>query len=388
MTGAGRSYTRAAIPAVERRTGETLAALLSRLAESTGEALAGAALGGALGRGEAPTSVDADGAFAPDAPFELLVVLAGTPGRAAAASSRLDREVSATARGRRVRTRVETVSASALDRLSPTIEAIETAAANRVVAGPEGLLAPLAPLADARPSAFEALRLLVRSGAALHAAERALSRRGAGRPAILAAQGAVRDVDLALGTALLVSAGRFRPTDEARAQELRLLAAPSDDGRAASGFHVGMTRTRFRDVVDRHREAFSGLARVELPGSLVDARTQAARATDRFLEVLRLHEEERLGRPLPSWTDYLRVLSARRGASAAPGLFGARDGDDLPSRRAVREWPAAERLAPALATLLDWDPGDLPIARLLLDLPDAAPPESLAARLATLASAA
>lgn len=388
MNEAERPFTRAAVPAVERRCRETLSALLSRLEEAAGEGLAGAALGGALGRGEAPTTVDAGGAFVASAPFELLVVLDGTPARAAAAAGRLARELAATARSRRAAVRVETVSSSSLDRLAPTLEAIEAAAAGRVVFGPAGLLEPLAPLAAAQPSAYESLRLLVRRGAALHAAERALSRRGAGRAAVLGAQEAVRALDLALGAALLVSAGRYRPSDQARARELRLLAAPSDDGRAATGFHVGMTRTRFRDLVDRQREAHAALAGVELPESLVEARTQAARASDRFLEVLRLHEEERLGRPLPSWTDYLRALAARRGAAASPGLFGGRDGDDLPGRRAVRDWPPAERLAPALATLLDWDPGDLPIAPLLLDLPDEAPPEALGARLATLAAAA
>jgi len=388
VTEAPRPFTRAAVPAVERRCAETLAALLSRLAEAAGEGLAGAALGGPLGRGEAPTSVEAGGAFVASAPFELLVVLDGTPARVAAAAARLERELGATARSRRAAVRVETVSSSSLDRVAPTIEAIETAAAGRVVAGPGGLLAPLAPLAGAQPPPYESLRLLVRSGAALHAAERSLSRRAAGRAAVLAAQGAVRALDLALGAALLVSAGRFRPSDEARAGELRLLAAPSDGGRAPSGFHVGMTRTRFRDLVERHREAFAALARVELPESLAEARTQTARAADRFLEALRLHEEERLGRPLPSWTDYLRALAARRGAASSPGLFAARGGDDLPGRRALRDWPPAERLAPALATLLDWDPGDRPIAPLLLDLPEEAPPEALGARLATLASAA
>ena len=51
-------------------------------------------------------------------------------------------------------------------------------------------------------------------------------------------------------------------------------------------------------------------------------------------------------------------------------------------------WPVAERLAPALATLLDWDPGDLPIAPILLDLPDDAPKETLGPRLSALAAGA
>lgn len=386
MTATARRFTSAAVPAVERRCGEALAALLSRLSDAAGAALAGAALGGALGRGEAPTTVDAAGAFVTGAPFELLVVLEGTPGRAAALAPRLLRELAATARPRHAAVRVDVAALPALAHVPPTIEAIETAAADRVVAGPPALLAPLAHLATARPPAIEALRLLVRRGTALLEAERTLARRGAGRAAILAGQAAVRGVDLALGTALLVSAGRFRPTDAARAGELRLLAAPAADGAAAEGFHVGMTRTRFRDVVERHREAVAAASRVELPETLAEARTQAARASDRFLEVLRLLEEERLGKSLPSWTDYVRALAARHGSPTGPGLFGARDVDDLPGRRAVRDWPLAERLAPALATLLDWDPGDLPIAPILLDLPDDAPKEALGPRLATLAA--
>jgi hypothetical protein len=114
-------------------------------------------------------------------------------------------------------------------------------------------------------------------------------------------------------------------------------------------------------------------------------RTQAGRASDRFLEVLRLLEEERLGRSLPSWTEYVRALAARRGTGTSPGLFGGLGADELPGRRAVRDWPPAERLAPALATLLDWDPGDLPIAPVLLDLPDGAAKDVLGSRLATLA---
>ncbi|MCL4809245.1 MAG: hypothetical protein KJ062_15880, partial [Thermoanaerobaculia bacterium] len=103
-----------------------------------------------------------------------------------------------TARSRHASVRANCVARAALGHLPPALETIECAAANRVVAGPEDLLDPLAPLATARPAASEALRLLVRRGAALLAAERALSRRGAGRPAVLAGQGAVRAVDLAL----------------------------------------------------------------------------------------------------------------------------------------------------------------------------------------------
>jgi hypothetical protein len=388
VTREERPFTLAAIPAVERRCRETLDALVSRLSETAGDSLAGVALGGALGRGEAPTTLDAAGAFVTAAPFELIVVLEATPGRVASFSLRLARELAATARSRRASVRVDCVARAALPHLPPKLETIECAAANRVVSGPGELLVPLRPLATARPPAFEALRLLVRRGAALLAAERALSRRGAGRPAVLVAQAASRAVDLALGAALLVSAGRFRPTDGERDAELRRLAAPADEGRTAEGFHVGMTRTRFRDLVEKHREAVAAAAAVDLPETLVDARTRAGRATDRFLEVLRLLEEERLGRSLPSWTGYLRALAARHGSGAATGLFGAHDEDALPGRRTVRDWPLAERLAPALASLLDWDPGDRPIASVLLDLPDDSAPEALGARLVALAAGA
>lgn len=385
MTRDDRPFTAAGVPAVERRCRETLEALLSHLAESAGDSLAGAALLGALGRGEAPTTVDAAGAFVTGAPFELLVVLRTTPGKAATSAARLSRDLSATARPRRAVVRIGTAALSALAHLQPTLDSIECAAAGRVVAGPANLLEPLASLALAQPASVEGLRLLVRRGAAFLAAERSLSRRGAGRAAVLAGQAAIRGVDLALGTALLVSAGRFRPTEAARAAELRLMTAPAEEGLQPEGLHLGMSRTRFRDVVERHREAFGAAGSVELPEPIGEVRTQAGRVADRFLEVLRLLEEQRLGKDLPSWTDYLRALAARHGASAAPGLFGARHGDELPGRRAVREWPLFERIAPALAALLDWDPGDLPIAPVLLDLPDEAPRESLVARLSALA---
>ena len=388
MTGVDRPFTLAAVPAVERRCRETLDAILSRLGEAAGEALAGVALGGALGRGEAPTSVDAQGAFVTGAPFELLVVLHATPGRASALAPRLGRELAVTARPRRAAVLLRACAESALSRLPPTLELVECAAANRVVCGPPGLLAPLAPLACAQPEPDEALRHLVRRGAALLGAERALSRRGAPRAAVLAAQAAVRGIDLALGTALLVSARRFRPTDAGRAAELRSMTAPAEDGRSAQGFHLRMTRTRFRDVVERHREAVAAAGGVDLPETLAEVRTQAGRASDRFLEVLRLLEEERLDCRIESWTSYLRTLAARRGALPAPGLFGPREEDALPGRRAVRDWPLAERLAPALGSLLDWDPGDLAIAAVLLDLPEGAPRETLGARLETLAAGA
>lgn len=188
MTGEERPFTAAAVPAVERHCRETLAALLSRLSDAAGGALAGAALGGALGRGEAPTTVDAAGAFVTGAPFELLVVLEATPGRAASLAPHLGRELAGTARPRHAAVRVGTASLSALAHLPPTLESIECAAAARVVSGPPGLLEPMASLASSQPATLEALKLLVRRGAAFLAAERALSRRSAGRAAVLASR--------------------------------------------------------------------------------------------------------------------------------------------------------------------------------------------------------
>ena len=50
------------------------------------------------------------------------------------------------------------------------------------------------------------------------------------------------------------------------------------------------------------------------------------------------------------------------------------------ARKSAKSWPLAERLAPAVAALVDWDPGDLPIVPVLLDLPDVAPREALRQR--------
>jgi hypothetical protein len=50
------------------------------------------------------------------------------------------------------------------------------------------------------------------------------------------------------------------------------------------------------------------------------------------------------------------------------------------ARRSAKSWPLAERLAPAVAALVDWDPGDLPIVPVLLGLPDVASREALRQR--------
>ncbi|MCM3874826.1 MAG: hypothetical protein NEA02_00250, partial [Thermoanaerobaculia bacterium] len=190
----------------------------------------------------------------------------------------------------------------------------------------------------------------------------------------------------ALGAVLLLSAGRWTPGTFAREEALRALAAAGPEGPRRTGFHAQMNWTRFRDLVERHHAAALAL---EVPegAETPDARRLVARAGDRFMEVLRLFEEERLGVPLPNWTEYAIALARRRSGAAVAELFG--DGEETAAdatvtarlaRKSARSWPLAERLAPAVAALVDWDPGDLPIAPVLLDLPDIAPRETLRQR--------
>ena len=68
-------------------------------------------------------------------------------------------------------------------------------------------------------------------------------------------------------------------------------------------------------------------------GASPDARRQVARAGDRFMEVLRLFEEERLGVPLPNWTEYAIALARRRSGAAVSELFG--DGEETAADVAV-----------------------------------------------------
>ncbi len=390
MTAVGRPFTLARIPAVERRVGELVDALVSSLSEAAGPAWRGAALGGPHGHGEAGTSVDVRGAFVSPEPLFLLAVLEVPPPRAAALRAPLAAAAAATARSRRGTVRVRVVSADALALLPAEMELAECVGAGRVLDGPADLLGPAARLASAPLDGLEALRLLVRRGGALVAAERSLDRPAAGRGAVAAALAAVRGADLACGTALLVSAGRFVPGERARADALRALGA-SPSPAASFGVHARMTWTRFHDVVTRHRAAVSDAAAVTLPVPVADARQETGRAADRLLEVLRLLEEERLGEPLPTWTAYLSALARRAAGPRTRGLFEAflpETRSEVPSPRALRSWPIAERIAPALATLLDWEPGDLAIAPPLLDLPADASREALRSRLAAWAATA
>ena len=146
-----------------------------------------------------------------------------------------------------------------------------------------------------------------------------------------------------------------------------------------------MSWTRFKDLVERHQAAAAALQAPAGPEN-ADARRQVARAGDRYMEVLRLFEEERLGAELPNWTEYAIALARRRSGAAVSELFGEEEeiedaaGAGRVARKSARTWPLAERVAPAAAALVDWDPGDLPIVPVLLDLPDTASRDALRLR--------
>lgn len=381
---ADRPFTRARDAGAEARAAAGLRALLSALKDAAGDAWAGAALGGALGRGEGATLLGRDGSGHPADPFELVAVL-DAPMRDVPALARcLAKAAGETARARRIRASVDAVARRALALLPPTLANMELLAARRVVDGPPDLLPPFTEIFRGGPDRFEGLRLLARTGARLLSAERLVDRSGTGaraREALRLVQGA----DLALGEAVLVSAQHWTPGVAARDAELRALGAESPDGPRRPGFHVRMNWTRFRDLVDRHRAAATALDVPAGPEN-VDARRQVARAGDRFMEVLRLFEEERLGADLPNWTEYAIALARRRSGAAVSELFGEDEeiedaaGAGRLARKSARTWPLAERVAPAAAALVDWDPGDLPIVPVLLDLPDTASRDALRQR--------
>jgi hypothetical protein len=261
---------------------------------------------------------------------------------------------------------------------------MELVAARRVVDGEADLLPPFDEVFRGGPDRFEGVRLLAKTGARLLAAERLVDRSRAGgrmREALRLVQAA----DLALGDAILLSAGRWTPGVLARDAELGDLGSSGPGDPRRPNLHVRMSWTRFRDLVERHHAAVAALETPEGPGD-VDARRQVARAGDRFMEVLRLFEEERLGADLPSWTDYAIALARRRSGAAVSELFGEEEeiadaaGAGRVARKSARSWPLAERLAPAVAALVDWDPGDLPIVPVLLDLPDTSSRDALRQR--------
>ena len=392
MATGGRSadapFTLAESAGAEECAREGVRALVSAAEDAAGGAFAGAALGGAAGWGEAGMSRAPDGSLVPAGDLELLVVV-DAPLRAAAALGRRVKRASAeAARARRLSASVEVVARAALPFLPPTLRILELIGAARVVAGEPSLLAGAPDPLRTPPEPRESLRLLVRRGSDLLRAEAIADRARHGRAAREAFR-ALEEIDLALGAVLLLSAGRWVPGLRSRDAALRNLASGGGE-RPAGGLHARMTWTRFRDVVERHRHALeTRAAGPDAPGS-ADARRAVARAADRWLEVLRLSEEERLGRSLPDWSEYAAVL-AERSAAAADGqlfedAFGG-EGARRATRRAARSWDPAERAAPAVAALVDWDPGDLSIVPVLLDLPEGAPREVQRQRAITWAAA-
>jgi hypothetical protein len=381
---AARPFTRSRDAGAEARAAAGLRALLSALKDAAGDAWAGAALGGALGRGEGATLVGRDGSGHPADAFEILAILDAPVRDVPAISRRLAKAAGETARSRKILVSVDAVARRALALLPPTLANMELLAARRVVDGPEEILPRFDEVYRGGPDRFEGLRLLARTGAHLLAAERLVDRSGTGaraREALRLVQGA----DLALGEAVLISAQRWTPGVSSREAELKALGAESPDGPRRPGFHVRMSWTRFKDLVERHRVAAAALQAPAGPEN-VDARRQVARAGDRFMETLRLFEEERLGADLPNWTEYAIALAHRRSGAAVSELFGEEEaiedtaGAGRVARRSARTWPLAERVAPAAAALVDWDPGDLPIVPVLLDLPDTASRDALRQR--------
>jgi hypothetical protein len=381
---ATRPFTRARDAGAEARAAAGLRALLSALKDAAGDAWAGAALGGALGRGEGATLLGRDGSGHPADPFEVLAVLDAPVRDVPAIARRLAKAAGDTARARRIHASVDAVARRALSLLPPTLANMELLAARRVVDGPENLLPPFAEVFRGGPDRFEGVRLLAKTGARLLAAEHLVDRFASG-PKAREALRLVQAADLALGEAVLLSAGRWAPGVLAREGELKALGAEAPGGPRRPGFHIRMSWTRFRDLVDRHRAATAALGAPEGPEN-VDARRQVARAGDRFMEVLRLFEEERLLAELPNWTEYAITLARRRSGAAVAELFGEDEkiedaaGAGRVARKSARTWPLAERLAPAAAALVDWDPGDLPIVPVLLDLPDTASRDALRQR--------
>ncbi len=368
-------------PEAEAAAREALAALVSAAEDAAGEAFLGAALGGPPGAGEGAVTRSGGRPALAD-PLELLVVVEAPLRPAASIGRRVRRAVALAARSRRAQGDSDVVARSAVALLPPTLRNLELLGSGRILAGRPGLLADASDPMTSVPAENEGLRLLVRRGADLLRAELIADGTPQGRGADEALR-IVEETDLALGAAVLLAAGRWLPGLARRDTALRELAAPGPAGRPAAGFHARMSWTRFRDVVDRHHERLAARASGEGPSTASDVRRAVARAADRWLEVLRLSEEARLGVPLPDWSEHAAVLAARRAPEADGVLFEDVFADGATRRevrRAVRHWDAAERLAPAVAALVDWDPGDLPIVPLLLDLPENASREALRQR--------
>jgi len=421
-----RALTAARYPDVEERARGVLQALVSSLRDAAGDSWAGAALGGAAAHGEASGNEDE--------PFQLLAIVEAPQREVPLLEKKLRRALAVTARSRHAACRLAVAGRASLPFLPPTLFVAELLEARHLLDGPADLLSP-ARVAGALPPE-EALRLLVRAGARIVEGERAMARDPhAGRESAFRALQASEDVDLALGAAVLLSEGRWVAGERAREEALGFIGrlAPAGIASAKSpaghiavrsgtagiasakspaghiavrsgtagiasakspatasevqcvGFRARMTWTRFHDLVEAHRRALLGRSAPETEVDTGEARRRLVQSADRWLEVLRLSEEDRLGEPLPNWDVHARALFAHRRHGRTAGLFeGDEEERPLPSRREIRGWPLPERLAPAAGALVDWDPGDLEVATLLLDLPADASRDALRARFLSL----
>ena len=294
---------------------------------------------------------------------------------AAAAIGRRVRKVAAeAARARHVTGDVDVVARGELPLLPPTLPNLELVA-RRPRRGRAGGLLPGA-RSRGGPDASEGCASSP-AGATSSRAERPwTARRGGAGPGGAPAR---PTTDLALGAAVLLAAGRWIP-GLARATRRSESSAPVGR-RAAARVHARMTWTRFRDLVDRHHEAPRARAKERAGRNVRRAPPGRPRGGPLARGAAPLGGGP-ARRRAPDWTEYACVLAPRR--SGARGL--ALREDVARTRRGAgcgarsRGWAPAERLAPALAALVDWDPGDLPIVPVLLDLAEDASREALRQR--------
>ncbi len=378
------AFTLSGDAAVEERVSEALAACVSSLRDAAGDAWAGAALAGPFAFGEAATWRDAEGRGVAFDPIEVVAVLSVPPHALPSHAKKLASALSVTARSRKVEALVRVLARDLLPYLPASLFVLECLAARRIVDGPRDLLDGARALGNPNPT--EGLRLLVRSGGALLAAERALDRAESG--AALLATRALTQLDRALGSVVLLSARRWVPPERERTLALRTLASrDGDDGRPVHGVQTRMTWTRFHDVVTRHRGTLEEAGGPYREKPLTEARQDVARAADRWLEVMRLHEEDRLAVSFSDWTAYAAALAVKRTSTSAE-LFddAAPTTEGSITRREARRLTPLERLAPAVAALLDWNPADMGLVPILLDLSEAATRDALRQRATALSA--
>ncbi len=382
---AARPFTRARDAGAEARTAAGLRALVSALEDAAGDAWAGAALGGALGRGEGATLLASGRERPPGRPVRD----PRRPRRARAGRSRdrappregrrRDRARTPPPReGRRRRApRPRAPAADAREHGAPRRAADRgragrspSAVRRRLPRRARPLRRRASPREDGRRAARgRAARRPVRDrgagarGAAPRSGRRPRARRSrpdlggalgaGGRGARGGAPGARRGV-----------AGRAAPAGLPRPDELDALPGPRRDG-------TGPRPRRSRRPADRRTSTPAGRSRAP------------ATASWRSCACSRRSASAASFRTGPSTRS---SLARRRSGAAVSELFGEEEeiedaaGAGRVARKSARSWPLAERVAPAAAALVDWDPGDLPIVPVLLDLPDTASRDALRQR--------